>query len=216
VLDSLSRALRLDQVESAHLRDLAKPTDRRQVNAREAPQRADPGLLRLASALDHVPVLLLGRRAEVLAHNALLSSVLGRQLNPGTSFVDYLFRDPSARDRIVNWAEFACTAVAAMRREVGKRPNDRRLLEAVADLRRADPDVARWWDDHAVRDYTSVTKRIAHPEAGILVFRIEIVVAPHDPDQHLIVYTTEPDSPTAQLLPILASWVGESSGIRPT
>lgn len=30
--------------------------------------------------------------------------------------------------------------------------------------------------------------------------------APHEPDQRLVVYTTEPDSPTARVLPMPASW----------
>jgi hypothetical protein len=46
-------------------------------------------------------------------------------------------------------------------------------------LRRTDPDVARWWDDHTVRDYASVRKRIAHPAAGPLDFNIEVITAPH-------------------------------------
>lgn len=205
VLSALTRALRLNDVEAAHLRDLAAPASRTRRPAPEV-QRPDPGLLRLAATLDHVPVLLLGRRSEVLAHDALLEAVLGRALPPGSSFMDYLFRDPLARERIVNWAEFGARSVAAMRMEVGRRPDDQRLLAAVRDLRRTDPDVARWWDDHTVRDYASVPKRIAHPEAGPLDFDIEIVTAPHVSDQHLIVYTAEPDSSTARLLPILASW----------
>lgn len=80
MIDALARALRLDEVEHAHLRDLAAPTSRRRTTGWEAPQQPDPGLLRLMTALDHVPVLLLGRRAEVLARNALLPAVLGRPL----------------------------------------------------------------------------------------------------------------------------------------
>jgi hypothetical protein len=37
-------------------------------------------------------------------------------------------------------------------------------------------------------------------------FDIEIVRTPHEPDQRLVVHTAEPDSPTARVLPILASW----------
>ena len=74
-------------------------------------------------------------------------------------------------------------------------------------------DVARWWEDHAARDYASVAKRIRHPGAGDLSFDIEIVAAPHEPDQRLIVYTTEPDSPTARLLQILASWNDAPSAV---
>ena len=47
-----------------------------------------------------------------------------------------------------------------------------------------------------------------HPTAGPLAFDIEIVAAPHEPDQTLVVCSVEPDSPTARVLPILASWAG--------
>ncbi|KMS79357.1 DNA-binding protein [Streptomyces regensis] len=207
VLDALARALRLDEVEHAHLRDLAAPTPRhRAATTAHAMQRPDPGLLRLMHTLDHVPVLLLGHRGTVLARNALLTEVLGRPLEPGTSFVRYMFQDPAARERIVNWAEFASATVATMRRETARRPHDNRLAALMAELRSGDDDVARWWDDHTVRDYTSVAKHIQHPTAGPLSFDIEIVCAPHEPDQRLVVYTAQPDSPTARVLPILASW----------
>lgn len=205
VLDALARTLRLDEVEHAHLRDLAAPTTRRAATSTSR-QRPDPGLLRLMGDLEHVPVLLLGNRGEILARNALLQSVLGRSLDPGTSFIRFLFQDPLARDRIINWADFASASVAAMRREAGRRPHDQQLVALIDELRASDPDVARWWADHAVRDYASVPKRIDHPVAGGLSFDIEIVGAPQEPDQRLVIYTTPPESPTAQVLPILASW----------
>jgi transcriptional regulator with XRE-family HTH domain len=201
VLDGLARALRLDDVERAHLRDLAAPSRAADLSIS---QRADPGLLRVMTALGHVPVLLLGRRSAVLARNALLGAVLGRDLEPGESFVRFLFRDQLARDRIVNWETFARAAVAGMRREVGCHPHDGRLHAEIKALRRSDPAIDRWWKDQQVGDYTSATKQIAHPDLGRLHFDIEHIIAPHDPDQHLIVYTTPPDSPTALLLPMLA------------
>jgi len=147
-----------------------------------------------------------GEQAVLDDLRSLLHAVLGRRLVPGTPFVRYLFGDPLARQRIRNWAEFASSAMAALRRETARRPHDRRLAGLVADLRRTDPDAARWWDDHAVRDHVSVAKRIDHPTAGPLEFDIEVVTAPHDPDQRLVVCTAQPDSPTARLLPLLASW----------
>ena len=205
VLDALARALRLDATEHAHLRDLAAPAGARHRAPAESAQRADAGLLRLMTALDHVPVLLLGRRGEVLASNALLAAVLGRHLAPQESFVRWLLQDPAARERIENWADFATASVASLRREAGRRPTDTRLTRLVADLRR-DPEVDAWWEDHQVRDYASVRKLVVHPQAGRLEFDIEVVSAPHEPEQHLVVYTVQPGSSTAGCLPLLQSW----------
>lgn len=206
VLDALARALRLDEVEHAHLLALASPASHRRRPAPGPAQRPDGGLLRLMRALDHLPVLLLGRHGDVLARNLLLPAVLGRELAPGTSFVRYMLQDPRAREWIVNWTDFAAALVASLRREAGRCSDDGRLAALMDELSRTDPDVARWWDDQAVRGHASVAKRIAHPTAGPLVFDIEVVMVEHEPDQLLIVYTAEPGSPTARVLPILASW----------
>jgi transcriptional regulator with XRE-family HTH domain len=215
VLEALSRALRLDDLERAHLRDLAAPVRRHAPSTWERPQRADPGLLRVMAALDHVPTLLLGRRGEILARNRLLPAVLDAALEPGDSLLRWLFLDPGARARIVNWDVFAAAAVGTMRLELGRHPDDRALHALVADLRAQDPDIARWWDDHGVADHTSVRKLLNHPVAGPLEFGIEMVVAPHAPEQRLVVYTVEPDSPTARALPFLESWAaGEHATSR--
>lgn len=206
---SLSRALRLDDIETRHLNDLAVSPGKSRDSGWEAPQRADPGLLRLLTTLDHVPALLLGRRGDVLARNEILSTVLGAELAPGSSLMRWLFQVPEARQRILNWPDFAAAAVGALRYETGRRPYDRTLQTLVTELRTNDPDVARWWDDHGVTDQTSVIKRIEHPHFGVLVFGIEAVNTPHDPDQRLIVYTVEPDSATAALLPLLQSWAAQ-------
>lgn len=209
VVRALSRALQLDDVEQAHLRDLAAPSSRRRWEVAEIAQRPDPGMLRLMDALDHVPVLLLGRRSVVLARNRLLTAVLGTTMEPGTSFARWLFLDPAARVLITNWADFAGPAVGALRYEVGRHPHDRLLVGLVDELRSGDPDVAAWWDDQRVTFRTSVTKHLDHPAVGPLTFGIESVVGPHDPEQRLVVYTVAPGSPTAQTLPLLGSWAAE-------
>ncbi len=185
VVESLSRALQLDEVERAHLRDLAAPT-RRRTASWEAPQRADPGLLRVMTTMDHVPAPAAGpslrdprlQRPAARRPRSLRS-------RPDRAFVRWLFLDPRARERIENWSDFAAAAVGALRYEVGRHASDRRLLDLVDELRATDPDVAQWWDDHGVTDRTSVDKRIAHPVGGPLAFGIEALVSPHDPEQRL-------------------------------
>jgi hypothetical protein len=171
----------------------------------ETAQRPDPGLVPVMAALDHVPVLLLGHRGDVLARNALLpqcsvdrpkqgrrssatsSSTLSRAR--GSSTGRFFARNAVAALRLA--AEGDCTTGACRphRRTARRRPQRR-----------------TWWEDHAVRDYASVTKHIRHPEAGDLVFGIEEVAAPHEPDQRLTIYTVDPESSTDRVLPILSSW----------
>ena len=212
VVDALARALQLDGVERTHLTDLSQIARRRPAAEWLVPQRADPGMLRLMTAMDHLPVLLLGRRSEVLARNGLLTAVLGSPMNPGSNFVRWLFFDDSARRLIVNWSDFAAASIGALRYDLGRHPRDVRLTDIIAELRANDPDVAQWWDDQRVTDRTSLTKRITHPTAGPLTFGIESVIGPHDPEQRLVVYTVESNSPTAQALPILASWGADRTG----
>ena len=213
VLEALSRALQLDDIERAHLRDLAAPSSQRRRPARSIRQRPASSMLRLMTAMDHLPVLLLGRRSEVHACNVLLTEVLGASLQPGSIFVGWLFRDPDARIRITNWADFAAAFVGALRYETGQHPNDHQLAQVTTELRSSDEDVAQWWDDQRVTFRTSLTKHIDHPTAGPLQFGIETIVGPHDPDQRLIVYTVEPGSPTASMLPLIASWAAPVSNV---
>ncbi|MBG6224621.1 transcriptional regulator with XRE-family HTH domain [Arthrobacter sp. CAN_A2] len=211
VLDGLATALQLDDVERDHLFALADPSNRRRAST-PAVQQADPGLLRLMTALDHVPALVLGRRGDVLATNALLAAVL-TGLRPSSSFVRFMFFDPLARERIVNWEHFAAASMAALRGELGRHPDDDRLVALIDELRARDADAERWWADHGVQDYASAAKRILHPVVGDLSFDIETVMPPRVADQVLIVYTAQPDSETARKLPFLASWsVQESAG----
>lgn len=204
VLDAVAGALRLNEVERQHLHTLASPSRRRSSPA-PVEQHADRGLLRMMTVVDHVPALVLGLRGEVLATNALLTAVLGA-VGPASSLLRYLFFDPLARERIVNWEHFAASFVAALRGELGRHPDDRRLIALIDELRSRDPDAARWWEDHRVQDYASAAKQILHPVVGALSFDIETLASTRGTDQVLIVYTTDPDSETARKLPFLASW----------
>ncbi|MEH3155035.1 MAG: helix-turn-helix transcriptional regulator [Gordonia paraffinivorans] len=210
---ALARALRLDATEIAHLDALAAAGAPGRPRSRPAEhQRPAPGLLRVMTALDGLPALVLGHRGDVLARTAMLEAVLETGMPPGASFPHWLLTDPHAREVIVNWDDFAEAAVGSLRLESGRRPHDAQLARLIAELRAADPDVARWWDDNSVSDRTSLTKHLRHSVAGSLSFAIETVVDPHDLDQRLVVYTVEPDSDTARALPLLASW--RAAGVR--
>jgi transcriptional regulator with XRE-family HTH domain len=199
VIEALATALRLNDAERLHLRELAGPALSRAA-AVDWPQRLDPSLVRMLATLEHAPALVLGRRGDVLGRTELAVAVLGEPFVAGSSFTRWLLQSPNARERIINWSAFASASVAALRGEVGRHPHDTTLRNLIDDVCHQDPQIAGWWADHAVRDYQSVSKRIQHPLLGTLDFDIEILQATHDPDQRLIVYTTHTGSPTHEAL----------------
>jgi transcriptional regulator with XRE-family HTH domain len=204
VLKGLARALQLDETESAHLRRLAKSSSwSRPIPA----QRVRPGLVRTLSALTDVPALVIGRRCDVLAGNALARAVFTdfdakpvRERN----LVRFLFLDDAARDLFLDWAEAARGAVAGLHLYAGRNPDDDRLAELVGELSARDADFRRWWADYDVRRHSFGSYRLRHPIAGEMTLDYEALAHTADQEQFLGLYTAEPGSRSERALRILA------------
>ncbi|TJZ59047.1 helix-turn-helix domain-containing protein [Streptomyces piniterrae] len=205
VLDAVARVLRLDEVEQAHLRDLARP-QRRSARPRGS-QRLRPGVQLLVDSL-HAPAFVLGRRMDVLGWNALGDAVSGFSGMPDgrRNQARYAFLDPAARDFYLDWDAVAAETVAYLRLDAGRHPHDKLLAELVGELSLGSEPFRRLWADHQVKEKTHGVKRMRHPEAGDLELGYETLALPGDPDQLLVVYTASPGSRTAEKLAVLASW----------
>jgi transcriptional regulator with XRE-family HTH domain len=207
VLKALARALRLNETESAHLFTLARSTSWR----RPTPaQRVRTGLAQTLNALTDVPALVIGRRCDVLASNALARAVFTdfdakppRERN----LVRFLFLDDAARDLYLDWPEAARGAVAGLHLYAGRNPDDNRLRELVDELSVRDADFRRWWADYDVRRHSSGSYRLRHPIAGAMTLGYEALAHTADEEQFLGLYTTEPGSPSEQALRVLAKQV---------
>jgi transcriptional regulator with XRE-family HTH domain len=80
VLEAVARALRLNEDERLHLRNLARPAARQRRSARR-PEMARVGTRRLVSAITGAPVLALDRRNDVLAWNTLGHALMAGHLD---------------------------------------------------------------------------------------------------------------------------------------
>ncbi|MEU3983993.1 helix-turn-helix transcriptional regulator [Streptomyces sp. NPDC026672] len=204
VLGAVASALRLNTTERTHLFELASraPTiDDAPPPAGQQPLRA--GLMTLVHTLDHVPVVVVGRRLDVLACNALARTVLTdfERIPPSErNFARFLFLDPLARERIVEWREMAADTVAALRRHSGRHRGDPLLGQLVAELSARDADFRHWWSHHDVLDPGHLVKRIRHPAVGELTFQCESVTFPDDPDVYMNIYAAEAGSRTEKAL----------------
>jgi len=207
VLDALARALQLDQAERAHLHDLAKPRPVRRSPAR--PQRVRPGVRQLLDGLA-TPMVVLGRRLDVLATNRMARALLTDfdALAPGDrNHARWVFLDPHARDLYADWETVARDNVAVLRMDAGRRPDDAELSALVGELSVKSPEFARWWADHDVLVRGHGRKRFRHPIVGELDIRYEALRLA-DEDQTLFVYSVEPGSASERALALLDSWSG--------
>ncbi|MFC8666484.1 helix-turn-helix domain-containing protein [Streptomyces sp. NPDC057199] len=211
VLDTIARVLHLDDDERAYLFQLAGKTPRTRRHGR---QKVQPQLQRVLDDLTATPAIVQGRRGDILAWNALAAALVtdfSRIPEKHRNYPRLIFTDPAMRSLYADWEGSARIAVAQLRMEAAKYPEDPRLIELVGELSTRDKQFARWWGDHRVAARTVGTKTLIHPVVGELVLDWDTLTANTDPDQHLTVWTGAPGSPTHERLRILASWAADQN-----
>lgn len=175
-------------------------------------QRIQPILVRLLDDLPSTPALVLGRRMDVLAWNPLAAALItdfGRIPEKHRNYLRLVFTDPAMRALYADWETVARTCVAQLRMEAAHRPDDPQLTALVGELSIHDTQFRRWWAAHHVAARRVGTKTLHHPLVGDLHLDWDTLTCAADPDQQLITWTTEPDTPTNDRLRILASWTAD-------
>ncbi|MCX4724214.1 helix-turn-helix domain-containing protein [Streptomyces sp. NPDC090052] len=209
VLDSVARALRLSDAESAHLTHLAGPKPRKKRAAAARPQRMRPELQHLMDAMDSVPAYVLGRRMDVLGSNRLARALFGDfTALPAEerNMARIVFLDPNSRDLFTEWECVAAEVVSTLRLFAGCFPDDPQLSALVGELSVKSDEFRVLWAAHTVRDKGHCVKRLHHPLVGALTLTYETLNLPGDQDQSLIAYHAEPGTDSVEALRLLASW----------
>ncbi|WIN00469.1 helix-turn-helix transcriptional regulator [Actinoplanes oblitus] len=208
VLDALSRALRLDTAERAHLYDLARPSRRAVVAGRETLR---PAVRQLVEAMPGTPALIMNDRNDVLAWNRLAAVLIADFANLAPAernMARRIFLDPAARDVHPDWADAARTTVGILRMAAGRRPRDPELVRLIGELALDSAAFRTLWASHHVHEKTHGIKRFRHPAIGDVTLRYETLRIP-GPERHLLVaYAAESGSPAEDALDFLASYTG--------
>lgn len=210
VIDALATALDLDDDERAHLHALAKPAKRKRKRAPK-PAQASKNVWQLLGALTEVPAVVIDRRSDVLAWNALGHTLLAGHLlldapdDPADrpNLTRMLFLDPHHRDLYPRWQEEAARAVASLRVFAGRSPDDRVLAELVGELSMKSAEFAALWSKHPVANCVSGTKQFRHPEVGALELTFEALYLAEDEGQRILVYSAESGSASEAALRLL-------------
>jgi transcriptional regulator with XRE-family HTH domain len=212
VLDSLARALRLDDAERVHLLRLAHEADGssrilRRPRVQEWTVR--PSLQWTLDAITTTPAIVGNDRLDFLAANHLGRAMYADLLLDPTAppnFARYTFLDSSARRFYSNWDLNADMTVANLRTAAGRDPHDRRLHELVGELSTRSEEFRRRWHAHDVRTHGTGVKHVHHHVVGDLELAYEGLDLRAEPGLTLTVYSAAPGSPTAHALALLASW----------
>jgi transcriptional regulator with XRE-family HTH domain len=216
VLDALSRALRLDDAERAHLFDLVRAANASSASAaaarsprRPSRQPVRPELRTMLEAMGGVPAYIRNGRLDLLAGNALaralFAQIFDSPARPANA-ARFTFLDPAAAEFYPDWDAVADQNVASLRAEVGRNPYDKALSDLIGELSTRGDTFRQRWAKHEVHRHSTGAKRINHPVVGPLTFNYEAMELAADEGLVLIVCSVAPGSRDADALSLLASW----------
>lgn len=220
VLESLARALQLDDAERAHLFDLARAADGTSALARPRRRPARSWTVRpsLQWALDAVtagPAFVRNGRLDLLATNPLarvfFDEVYANPEGP-PNLARYAFLDSASRRFYPDWEQIADITVAILRTEAGRDPHDKDLHDLIGELSTRSDEFRPRWAAHNVRHHGSGAKKYHHHLAGDLTLAYESLEMAAEPGLTLTIYTAEPGSPSDERLRLLASWAASQDG----
>jgi transcriptional regulator with XRE-family HTH domain len=210
VLDALSRALRLDDAERAHLFDLARAvqptiTSRRR---RPAKQPVRPSVQHILDSITGAAAFVRNGRLDILAANtlghALYSPMFDSPGRPANS-ARFIFLDQRAHELYIDWEKAANDVVAVLRSEAGRDPYDRCLTDLVGELSTQSDEFRTRWAQHNVRQHITGIKHLHHPVVGEINLTYDRLDLVADPGLTIFTYTAEPGS-AAETLKLLGSW----------
>ena len=210
VLESVSRALQLDEAEHAHLLDLVRTANTERPPRKPAtPALVRPSIRRLVDAMVGIPAFVGNGRLDIMYANPLLEALYSEHFRDSARPINsarFMFLDPRARTFFPDWETNMLDSVAALRGEAGRNPYDRALSDLVGLLSTRSEEFRVAWARHDVRYHRTGTKRIRHPLVGDMTLSYERLELPADPGLAIVSYSAEPGSPSEAALGELAKW----------
>ncbi|MFJ3640192.1 helix-turn-helix domain-containing protein [Streptomyces sp. NPDC090108] len=219
VLHAIAAALRLDEVETAHLFDLARAAStragRKQARARSTRRQVPESVQALIDTMVTAPAIVQNAHLDIVATNplgrALYGAVHERQPEP-PNLARFIFLDAAADEIFPAWEKAADDAVALLRVEATRSPYSRAVTGLIGELATRSSEFRTRWAAHDVRAHLNGTKEFHHPAVGDMTLRFEALGVTSAPGLTVIGYTAEPGSPSHRALMLLASWAATGHG----
>ncbi|MFI5733546.1 helix-turn-helix transcriptional regulator [Kribbella sp. NPDC051587] len=203
VVDSICRALRLEEDARGHLFRLAQLSP----SVEHATEAIAPELLQTMEAFAHAAAYVTNPAFRVLVANPAAAQLITPLQAQEENVLAALFFDPFAQEFYGNWDEVVRASVSALRLSAGFTPPHPEVTSLVQRLYDDSPLFRGLWDDQSVAGLTVTRKTIHHPEAGLLELSFQTFDVRSAPGQQLTVATAAAGTPSAD---VLASWVQRS------
>jgi transcriptional regulator with XRE-family HTH domain len=212
VLDGISRALKLDEAEHAHLYDLV-----RAANAGAHPQRRLPtrkpqlsvSMRQTIDAMSTVPVFVQNGRLDAIATNRLGAALFSPMFDGSTTPVNaarFVFLNAQAQDFYRDWEANTRSIVALLRAEAGRAPYDRQLSDLIGELSTQSDLFRKLWGAHDVREHRTGIKSVHHPVVGDLDLTFQGLDLTSDRGLQMLVFSADPGSASDDGLQLLSNW----------
>jgi transcriptional regulator with XRE-family HTH domain len=214
VLDAIARALQLSDAERDHLMNLVRVRKTKQPVRRPAARGVPRNLQHVLDSIT-VPALVQNSRLEIIGANDIgkaLYSLRADESGFPHSHVLFQFLNPDASVFYRDWELAKRNSVALLRAAAGRDPHDESLIKLVGQLSTQSEEFRQLWASHNVLNYRAGAKRYRHRIVGDVEFGYESFPVASDPTLTMLVYTVEPNSPTADAIALLASWTIPSEG----
>ncbi|MEU4546347.1 helix-turn-helix transcriptional regulator [Nonomuraea dietziae] len=201
VLNALSRALMLSADERAHLFHLAGQALEPERLRGDVPL----SILHLIAFLEEVPAYVLDAKYDILAWNPMAAALMGGLDNrprDDLNVIRWVFRSPDLAEHLSDEEKgrFPRASVADLRWAAGRYPGDAGIQTLVAEMLALSPEFAALWAEHEVKVRREQRKQIIHPAVGVIDAICQVLPVPDREDLRLVLYTTEPGSPSHQAL----------------
>ncbi len=190
VLNRISVGLMLTEPEREHLfmLGLGRPPE---VKYR-TPEGVTPRLQRLLDSLEISPAIIKTATWDVVAWNRAAAVVLTDYgiLPPAQrNILRLVFCNPRIRESQDDWEGTARFVVGAFRADAARAGATSEVSKLVEELCSLSPEFANLWRDNDVRTHGEGTKRLRHPDLGLIELEYSAFAVDGRPDLGMIVYS---------------------------
>src|SRR5258707_5053952 len=211
VLDRISRALMLTDVEREHLflLGLGRPPEVRY----RKDEGVTPRLQRVLDALEPSPALIRTATWDVVAWNRAATVLLtdyGSLPPEHRNILRFIFLDPRARAAQYDWASVARFVLGSFRVESARAGAAAEVEPLVDELCRLSPEFKAMWRDNEVFGHSEAVKHIRHPVLGPIAFEFSVFAVDGRPDLSLLIYNPASPADAEKITSIVRSATARS------